>query len=74
MVRGLGYCTNHMGSLLDSLMDRFSGPFFSCVCVTLTVCRRGLLFVHISTYVRIAVIEVAVPFPAVLATDVGIPG
>lgn len=40
--------------------------------MTLTVGRRRLFFMHIPTYVRITVIEVTVPFPAVLATDVGV--
>lgn len=40
----------------------------------LTVSRRRLLLVRLSAYVRVAVVEVAVPFPAVLAADVGISG
>lgn len=46
--------------------------YFYCAFVTLTVHWWRIFFVHISTYVRITVIEVTVPFSTVLATDVGI--
>lgn len=61
-----------MGFTFKSPHFTHSPQSFYLVCVTLTVCWWRLFFVHISTYVRITVIEVTVPFPAVLATDVGI--